>query len=148
MFRKLFFFRLVYRCFFPSELEEEARQQPPVHGCSPSTKVFKIHFNKLRFSFLQLHPAFASSFTCTSSFLNQSFHSSYIWTCDAIILVLWLHRRQLDASRLTLYGSCGWRRVSDFPCLSRLTSCSPRSGLRRTSPHSERLQTKHRENCS
>lgn len=45
-----------------------------------------------------------------------------------------------SSSWLTLYGSCGWKRASDFPCLPRPTSCSPRWDLRKTSPRPERLQ--------
>lgn len=41
---------------------------------------------------------------------------------------------------ITLYGFCGWRSVSDFPCLPRPSSCSPQSGLQRRSPHTETLK--------
>lgn len=107
-------------------------QQPPVLSCFPT-----IHFNQSLFSELSCPPP--SSFACTSSYLNQSFHFR-LRVSKAIISALCHYCSQLHASSRTLYGSCGWREVSDFPCSPRPASCSPRSGPRRTSPRSERLQ--------
>lgn len=119
-------------CFNISKEREVVVQQPPVLSSVPT-----IHFNQSLFSELSCLPP--SSFACTSSYLNQSFHFS-LRLEKAIMSELYHYCSQLHDSSRTLYGSCGWREVSDFPCLPRPASCSPRSGPQRTSPRSERLQ--------
>lgn len=49
---------------------------------------------------------------------------------------------ELRACWLTLYGSCVYGRVSNFPCSPSPTSCSPQSGPQRMNLHTERLQTR------
>lgn len=90
--RKHIFSKCSTDSFFPhfSKLEEVVLQPPPVPQQFPLT----IHFNKLYLLFCSCLSSY--SFVCTSSYWNESFHFSYMWTSDAVCLlthslwILWL----------------------------------------------------------
>lgn len=118
---------------FFSKFEEVVWQQPP------ALPICKSPHNTCK------EWLFSAAFKLCMHFLIFELSLQSAWFSFAIILGLCHYCGRLEASWLTLYGFCGWRRVSGFPCLPRLISCSPQSGPQRTSPCSERLQKQDRK---